>query len=313
MAYMFPRLACFVLVAACGSDGGGGPLIDVVPEGDHSTYVLSSLDIPEDSDETEALGMDLDGDGRSDNGLGTILGSLAGPPVNLTFQGTIDQQIAEGGILILASLQATDLNTAAAAGFWTYLGADPSVAPCDGVGDIVCGKHLAGTSSFNIDPASPMNSVVAGSIAEGHFSGTQGSATFSIQFAADGEPINLTLVGARAELDVATDSLGAGRLAGAIPYDDVENEILPAIHEVMVASIGNDCGNIAFTLFDTDKNCMISLEEFTSSTVVQTIVAPDIDMFDGDGNFAPGSDGVDDAISVGLGFTAVVGTFSTGD
>ena len=70
-------------------------------------------------------------------------------------------------------------------------------------------------------------------------------------------------------------------------------------------------GEQVLTLFDANGDCTVTTEELLASDLVDgTIRNPDLDLFDGDSDeFNPNQDGVKDSISLGVGFSAVAGTF----
>ena len=59
-------------------------------------------------------------------------------------------------------------------------------------------------------------------------------------------------------------------------------------------------------LFDENEDGMVTEEELRANALIESTVGnPDLDLFDGDGQFDPNVDGVKDSLSLGLGFTAV--------
>jgi hypothetical protein len=317
-----PWLSALILVACGGSGGVGVPEPEELdPNGTHSTYVISTIDMPANTDEAIEIGLDIDGDGRSDNGLGKIIGSITSLSEEVDLQGSVDESLSTGGIIILASVQATSLDTATGVGLWTYLGENPSNAPCAGPDDMICRGHLDQLTSFDVVP-SDRDNLITGSVAGGRFNGGPGTATFALRFSADAEPVNLELIGARAQVDVAATTLMTGRLAGGVPAADVETQVLPGIHELLNQVVAADCGGQApdccsgangrliVGLFDGNDDCVVDFTEFSTHNFVSSLTAPDVDLLDGDGNFNPGVDGVDESVSVGIGFSAVEATFT---
>lgn len=304
-------------LVACGG-GGDDDGDDDTPEpvGDHYHYVVDSVEIPLDSDQAEELGFDLDGDGTIDNQLGNILSALvqAGGE-SLDLQASIDSGVADGSILLLADLQAEALTSATNAGFSVYLGANPSPAPCADANDMVCGLHLAGTGTFDVDPSSPTDATVVGNISGGTFLGGPGNLSMQISLN-EGTSIDLTLVAARAEVTgIAEGSLGASRIGGAVPEENVQNDVIPAVHTTISDVISEDCtgsgtdcgctadstGLTVLGIFDEDEDCTVTLEEIQTNSLIVTLLRSDVDT-DGDGTA--------DALSIGVGATAISGTFT---
>ena len=160
--------------------------------------------------------------------------------------------------------------------------------------------------------------------------------------------IAIEIHGARIEIDTVTPSgLVGGKLGGGIVADDFDARIVPALHAELAAHIANDCtgepsgcpgsscrpcgceddldlGRIMLDLFDEygatlddDPDCAVTPEEFRSNSLLSSLVAPDLDLFDcrnasnppGDCVFAPGTDEIKDSLSFGMGFNAVKASF----
>ena len=49
--------------------------------------------------------------------------------------------------------------------------------------------------------------------------------------------------------------------------------------------------------------------EFADDPLIGSLLSPDLDLFDGMGNFNPRVDGIRDSLSLGVGFTGVGATF----
>jgi hypothetical protein len=298
---------------------GGGDDDPIVVEGDHHTYVVSRVDIPVDGEQADELGFDLDGDGVVDNQLGNILAALitAAPAGSLDLQGSIDEAIAEGSILLLADIQATALTQAANAGFRLFLGDNPTPAPCTGPEDTVCGRHLTGDGSFTIAAGSPTDIVVGGNIVGGRFTG--GPGRLSMQIAFGDTSIDLVLVRARAEINgITVDGFGQSRVGGAVPNENVQNEVIPAVAEAIRSFIAEDCtgtgdncgctpdstGSTLLGIFDTNGDCQVPTDEVRNHSLIRTLLRPDLDTT---------GDGTPDALSVGVGARGVKGSYPVPD
>ncbi len=299
-------------LAGCGGeplapDAAIVPDADEGPSGDHHHYVLDSVTVPVDSTQAEALGFDLDGDGTIDNNLGNILSALVQASTGtIDPQATVDTSVASGDILLLADLQALSLTTASNVGFSIYFGEDPVPAPPD---------HLDGTGAFGVSSGTPDDSTVAGSIVSGALSG--GPGTLALQIALpQASAIDLHLLAARVSSPaVAAASIAGLRIGGAIPQADLDDEVVPAVHESVAAMIAQDCtgsgtdcgcdvdstGLTLLGIFDDNEDCAVPLEEIQQNSLVRTLLRTDVDT-DGDGE--------PDALSCGVGATAVAATFS---
>lgn len=292
------------------TDDGG-----VNPDGEDHTYVIDAVNVPANAGEAGTIALDIDGDGRKDNALGGLLGLLS--TAGLDIKATVSEQVAIGGIILLANLKATDLTTATGVGMYVYLGDDPNPAPCDGETDTECGKHLAGDGTFGIADDSPLDAVVIGENAGGKFTGGPGEVVIELSLSDLASPLQIRLIGAKVEAQVAEGALSEGLLGGAITDADIDNELLPAVHEVITAIMEDegcapapDCcpadstGEDILGFLDSEPaDCVITLEELQTNPIISaTLGNPDLDL--------EGDDGVKDAISLGVGFSAVTGGFT---
>jgi len=312
--YVLAMAASLGLAACGGDDGGSLP----EPEGEHHTYVVDSVSIPLDADEAEELGFDIDGDGTVDNQLGNILSALiqAGGG-DLDLQGSITESVDAGEILLLADIQATALTSAAACGFSLYLGENPQPTPCTNPDDpLTCRQHLDGTGTFDVDPSSPDDVTVRGNIVGGRFTGGPGDLALQIAF---GETaINLTLIEARAEINGITETgFDQSKVGGAVPDEVIQNEVLPAVATAVNDIMTEDCpaprtpptcgcmdgstGETLMGIFDENGDCDVPEQEVRENSLIVTLLRPDVDT---DGDDPP------DALSVGVGATAVAGTWT---
>ena len=311
-------------LAACGSDDGNSGGDTVNPDGTHTQYVADTITIPSSPAEASQLGVDLDEDDVVDNALGQNLSILASQGVDL--QGSVDEAIATGSVILLANVQATALDNATGVGFSAYLGANPSPAACTNPDDITtCGNHLDGSAAFEVDPASPTDALLVGNLVGGTFDTTAvGNVTLQLEIVEGQPPLELNLIGARTEFGASATSLSSGKLGGAITEDEARNNILPVIVNLVQAVVVEDCtgtpgdcctagstGETVLNIFDpSSADCMVSAQEVEENDLIATVLSPDVDLLDASGNFAINGDGEDDSISLGLGFTAVGATFT---
>jgi hypothetical protein len=326
-------LAPFFL--ACGGDDGDGNNGNVdsglpacTPQGDH-TYVVNKVNVPQSPAEAvEIYGFDLDGDGRTENKVGTTLANL-GSALGVNVTAAVDGAINQGSAILLMNVQASDLTNASCAGVSVYLGANPDPAPCADAEDTVCGRHLDGSGSFEIAANSPADARLLGRIVNGAFapgaSDVPGKVTIELPVVSGLPPLRLSLVGARIEIEQVSDSgLMQGRLGGAVPVSDVQESVLPTIHALISGIIAQDCTGEApdccenpssqnaqiLDLFDENKDCQVPQEELEQNSIISTLLNPDVDLLDDSGNYAPNKDGARDSLSLGIGFTATTATFT---
>ncbi|HVV87222.1 MAG TPA: hypothetical protein VHE35_29480 [Kofleriaceae bacterium] len=312
------------LAAACGGDdssGDGDGTVD--PDGTNHTYAISKVSVPSNGTEATQLGLDIDekpndANGGIDNQLGMVLGNIGALAPDLHIQTSIDEQVDQGGIILLANVVAKDLTNASGVGLAVYQGENPRPAPCTDANDTVCRHHLDGTGMFDV-AADSRPAQLAGKIVAGKFSGGPGTVTLSIALSA-GMPIDLPLQKAKAELSgISATGITSGKIGGAIAKADLETKVYPAIAATIRATYDRDCpmtpertiangcncaagttGKTLQTTFDkTPPDCMISDSEVVG--FVSGLVSPDIDL-DGDG--------MADAVSLGVGVQAVAGAFT---
>lgn len=310
---------CLPLAAACGGEDGGDDDGTVDPSGTDHTFVVSKVSVPTSAQEATAYGLDIDDKpndaaGGIDNQLGNVLANIGAISSDLDVQGSIDEQVDTGGIILLTNLFAKDLASASGVGMWVYLGENPQPPACADANDTVCRKHLAGTGMFDVDAAGPTDAKLAGKIVAGTFTGGPGTVTLQIALS-EGMPIDLPLQKAKAEIKGITENgFGAGsKIGGAISKTDLETKVYPAIAASISSSFeedcpgttGPDCGCMSSTgsglqsFFDGDDNCEITTAEVVG--VVGGLVSADIDL-DGDGT--------NDAVSLGVGVQAVKGAYT---
>jgi len=305
---LFSALPCSLV--ACGGGDGQAP-----PSGPHYGFVANDVTVPANNSQAREIGLDLNGDKTVDNQLGMVLGTLAGQGFKV--QDTLDESVQSGDIILLLDFQTPDFASTTGAGLQIKLGSNPTPAPCTNPDDITtCGKHLAGTGSFDIATGSPDDAGVEGKIAGGVFSGGPGNITLQISLAA-AAPIELSLIGARAKITGISDTgLDQVILAGALTQVDLDTKVIPAIQEQLPPLIERDCHDLAtppncgcdsgstgktiIGLFDTiptDGDCMVTVEEIKTNSLIQSLLAPDVTI---DGQ---------DALSLGISVGAVKATF----
>lgn len=296
----------------CGGDGGGDtPGQDSAPPtGEFSEFVLNGLELPVGT-RVDTLSFDLDGvRDPSDNALGSVISLLAGFEFEL--QPSVDSSIAGGDVVILHAIQAESLASGNAS-WQVFLGEATATPPA-----------FDGNDTFVRDTSGPTNAVLPCTITGGVADCGPGNVSLSLALVAGQPPLEISLVGARISATVSATGATNGILGGAITQDDVENEIIPAIADVMTGYMAADCdctepsgpitctadstGETLDTMFNTTHDCAITGPELLGSAIVQAAIMPDVDMFNGDA-FEPGVDGEDDSLSLGVGFTAVGADF----
>lgn len=318
MSFRMRRLLLAFVLTACSSDSDpSDPAADAavaqVPDDlPHRTYVIDNIAVPATSTEARQYGLDLDNDGVIDNRLGTVIATLSGMGVDANAM--VTRAIDRGETILLAKIGTTSFLDATVATLETFAGSDPSIAPCSSTSDTVCRKHLAGGATFTAMPA-PVGAPVIGRFDSGMFTGTAGKLVVRVALLG-AAPIDLVLLGSRAQLTMTTDSkIGTATLAGAVSINDIDAKILPAVHANMAASVAADCtaltsppacgcatgsdGKTALSMFDkAPVNCAISIDEIRNNPLIQNLLAPDVTV---DGEMA---------LSLGVHASAVTAAFA---
>jgi len=246
------RLVLCVVVglAACGGDSSN----DVVGPftGQVRRFHLDVIDIPKDGSEAAAVAADLDGDEAIENQFGNVTGVLAG--TNDVSRDSGDM-ILSGALASVVDIQADDLTDDASAGV-TYYGADGEPAVAFG-GRFTTGAFVSNRTRDTDHP---------------------GLATVHIPVFTNSDPLVLTLEAA--ELELAPDGDGyTGIIRGgfreeaarATAFEGLTQmfEDEPERHIVFARSV------------DSNHDGVVSRDEVGES-VINLLVAADVDLFDGD-------------------------------
>lgn len=259
-------------------------------------YVTDSLKIGRTAAEAASYALDLNNDGRPENGLGSVFATLSN---QLRFDDQIATSLQAGDVVILHSLRADSLDRDRAASWKVYLGT-PQPNPV-----------LTGGGTFAIDPAAPTSDKLMGAISSGLFAGGPGRVSLRLGLVPAHPPIELRLAAARIQAN-CTAAGCTGKLGGGISRFEVDTVIIPALAAAMQAVIDADptCGPSSCTgtprlfldLFDANGDFTITAEELRANFLIMAVLAPDVDLFDASGS--PGQDGIRESLSLGLGFTA---------
>ena len=311
------RLLFAMLLSACATDPSSDgmdpddPGQDPLPVLPYRHYVIDNLTLPSSTTEASQMGLDLDADGDTDNKLGNVITTLA--MLGVDAKATVSRSIDRGETIMLARIGTTSFQNAPVATFQSYAGVDPSIPPCSSATDTACRKHLQGTSSFTA-AADPAGKALRGKFEAGTFYATGGELVVRIALLGSA-PIDLVLMGSKAELTMTTDSvIGQVKLAGAVSREQIDDKVIPAVHQNLMASVAGDCttltvpdcgcptgsdGKSAIGMFDkAPADCTISLDEVRDSSLVQALLAPDVNI---DGTMA---------LSLGVSATAVMALFT---
>jgi hypothetical protein len=316
--------------AACGSSDTG----DCTASGGSNTakYVANAVMVPGSRSD---YAMDVNGDGRADNQLGNIIGALEAQ--NLKVQDGVTAAVTAGDLIVLVSETSTDA---------TYQSDGCATAQMN-VGQMQAMPDFSGNGHFVID-TTQMAGTFNGPIKAGKFSSAPPATTkhpvsidIKLPLVAGSAPIPLSVIGAHLQFTRGADGkVTGGQLNGAIKNEVVQMNIIPGVAKLLTDRVTADPTSSTnmqiLSLFDTggkaDAACgatcknpaygdragmcavagdkIIDTCEVSTASLIQNVLAPDVQMFDSAGNYAPNKDNTTkDSLSIGLGFTAVGATF----
>ena len=281
-------------------------------------YIIDRKLMPANASEASMRALDLDGAEplRRDNQLGQVQVALASQ-TNTDLQAQMDALFATGQILQLVNVQTTSLITAPETSYAILFGQDQDGNPAD---------NFSGAEPFDIRADSPPNNVICGSTIASQLTLGPGDLTVETNLFVFGSTlVRLPMIGAQVVGTIDANGIINGIIGGAIVESDVNTIVVPALHISLTQSTAADCmsgppmcctpgssGETIMAIFDDNGDCTIALAEVQNNALIASLLAPDVDLLDSNnGNvFAPNQDGIKDALSYGIGFTAVGATFT---
>jgi len=282
-------------------------------------FVFSKIVLPRSNGQ---FAIDLNGDGQPDNQLGTVVNALAGYS---NPQAAADDGIARGATLELIGVQTADLQNS------TMVGATLQPAKS------MAGPDFSGQGMFTVDPAQAAAQLF-GRLSAGVLRTNDPATTMHpvstvvrVELAVGVDPVALKLNGAhvQAQVQAAVSSTGLtqGELHGSVLKADFDNAMIPATAKLLTLQVQtNPLSTTTFlveTVFDIGGcnnpdgspamagDNRIDLCEVAQNAQIQSLFAPDVQIFAADGTtYAPNPQNAHkDSVSVGLGFTAVPASF----
>ena len=242
------RLLIVATLAGCADNTSN----DVVGPftGETHRFVVDSITLPRTSDAGRAIADDLDGDGNLDNQLGLLLATLNSQDL-VTEHGA--QMIASGAIASIVEIVADDLMSDDAVGV-TYFGGEGESA-------IVAGGRIENgvfRSNRTRESAVP------------------GAAVMYLPVFVDADPVVIELVGM--QLDLAPDGAGGydAVIHGAFPEDEAKAAAFEGLLELTLANPGGH--RVLRKLVDVNNDGVVTLEEFESVALFQSLLARDLEL-----------------------------------
>lgn len=266
------------------------------------------------------LAADLDGDGRPENAYGAILGVLAAQ--GLAPQAMQDAAVLKGDAIVLVNEDSVD----------PAFASDPGSA----VGRILRGvaqpnPDYSGAGTFSLDTAGGV-AAFQGPIVQGVFTATETDApTTPLPLMPVLAGATLPLYAARLTLTNASGGLVSGQINGAWKASDVQTILLPALAVTLNQGIaanpsaqstqslkqlfddgdgsGGACTNPDGTTSPPNDG-VIGVCELAGNTLLASLFAPDVQLFDASGRYAPVAGGPNkNGLSVGVGLTLASAQF----
>jgi len=300
---MISLVAVSGAVALVGCGGGGGGEVTKVDGTNSSKYASSSITLPKNS---TTLAFDLDGDGTPDNKLGAIISGLAA--VNLMPQDGADKAVMDGSLVLLMEEVSTDATQQSASNAGTKLSvANAAASP----------PKYDGSDTFTIN-SSTSTAQFYGNIAAGTYTSndpatTKNPVVLTIELPLVAGQMALSIPVTAGRITYKADASGhvtGGQINGALKKTDVDMTVLPAVASLITKQVMDPNASSAIKMFDINMDGTVTVDELKQNTLISNFLAPDIQLFDAAGNYAPNpAKTMKDSLSLGLGFTAVKATF----
>jgi hypothetical protein len=274
-------------------------------------YVIRRLLMPPDH---TTYALDLNGDGKPDNQFGNIEGALAAQ--NLDPQQLVDSAVNGGRALDLVQLDTSD----------PALQNDPQATATLQAAQPMANPGFNGAGTFTVDAAQPPGQFPGG-LSGALFSSPDPvttkqpvSWTLSLPLIVGATPVRLPLHGVHLQFQTGTDApsgapgLLAGQINGSVPSTALQIVVIPEIAASLNAEVQANPGSAVamqiLQIFDTNGDGMISTAEVAQNAIIQNLLAPDVQIYDAMGNYAPNPANTNkDSLSVGIGFLAVKASF----
>ncbi len=295
--------------------------VEVDPAGDATTWVVDSVQLPANANEAAQFGLNVDCDPHQgpDNAFGQVLAAFEGQEA-VDLNGDVARLIEEGRLLHLLRIQAVSLDNARGAGVTVLHGLDTDGDPAD---------NFDGDETFGIDTGRG-SGLASGTIEDGTLRVRGGPLPVALSFPIVDDVVVVPLGGARIEATLAAGRI-EGRIGGGITVGTMDQVVYPFVLAGFQRAIDRDCtsatdgalpcgcaegsyGEIAIRYFDElpdrpgtepDGDCRVLLDEFLDNSIISSLLATDVDLFDAEGELNPRVDGVADSLSIGMSFTAV--------
>jgi hypothetical protein len=249
--------------------------------------VVNSVTLPKSGAD---FGLDLIDDGIKRNRLGAIIAALESVLPQADLQLEVTRRLAQGEHLMLFELlrQATAGQLTSVRG---RMGVD-----LDGNPD----NNFSGEQVFAVSTSNPWSAEVSARVIDSRLQTDTTQLRLPLPFAT-GPTAELTLFAAKIQGLVTNAGITSGTVGGLVATAEAANRLVPLLGAKLNQLYSSpettpQSRELLSDLFDTDQDGQISQAELLNNPGVQTALLPDVDT-DGDGQA--------DALSIGVGFTAV--------
>ncbi|MSP63634.1 MAG: hypothetical protein EXR72_25475 [Myxococcales bacterium] len=325
-------------IGGCGGKGEGADMAardlaearDLLPEAQdlasYTTfrYVSDQVTVP--IKKTD-FARDLNGDEKLDNKLGEIGQTLVA--LNVDLQAQEQAAIAKGDGLFLFSLSSLDPllvdDDQPSLTVYSAVKMDP--------------PDFGPKGTFTVDKSVP-KAVLKGPLTKGAYESTDprmltAPPTMTLNVVlAEGTSVKLPVVGARIGFTPTVTRLKPGQLNGAIKKTDIDKLLVPAMAKMFNDTAHKMCGAMDMSCMDNKARVLnyfdkgpacenpdktmskpgdgnVGVCEVTQNVIVQSLLAPDVQLFDKAGAWKPSPANSDpDSLSLGVAFTAVKSSFT---
>lgn len=272
--------------------------------------------------------IDLDGDGRADNQLKSIVSTIGA--LGMDPQVQVDDAVRRGQLVYLLGLKSTSLDTSCA-GLLMNRALPPASPPAYDGSDV-------------FTPALPVSAVFTAGVPLGQLGTTlpkdlKAADEATLPLAVPLGPMMVTLplrgvhVQGRVQLVAGKPTITDGQIHGAVSVTDLDRVVYPSLAASVTALINGDpmssTTRTLISLFETSTSpisvakCMVArdccktspstckiLPQEVKDSVVGSLFAPDVEVLNAMDQWEPVRGGTSkDAMSVGIGFSAVQAAF----
>lgn len=326
-------LAAAAAVPLAGCGGGGMSTFMCTASGSASQFVANALTVPASKSE---FAIDIDGDGQPDNALGRIVAALNSQSL-MTQQG-VDTAVMDGSVVLLLSETASSTSSADCAEAKVQVGMKAAMPPKFDGSDMFTVDSTVGGGDFLGQIASSTFTSLPSPVT----SSKPYTVTLQLPLVSGAAPVQLNITAGQIKFTNASGGLMKGQINGAIKSTDVQNNIIPNVATLLTNKVAMDPTSSTnmqiLSLFDDggepdpsgtcknadgtgscknpDGSCgmkgdkVIQTCEVATNSIIKGVLAPDVQLFDANGNYKPTPHGtMKDSLSLGLGFTAVKATF----